>query len=682
MDQIVRLQSDITRSFQDNEITVAIFLDFEKAFDMVWVDGILLKMRKLNITGKMYNWIKDFLSNRTAQVQIGDAISKLFHPENGTPQGSIISPLLFIILMNDFPILSHKTKTSLFADDSSLWRSGPNLRQIIHHLQLDLHEVEKWCLKWGFKLNESKTIGIVFAKRNIQDKPKLFVKNCQIPFKTCVTFLGVNFDAKLTWKNHVDSIIDRCKPKLNILRCISGLKWGASKSVMLMIYKALIRSIIDYGSIVYYSAATYILKKLDTLQCKSLRLCTGAMKSTPLTSLQVECCEPPLQFRRERLLLKFCIKIDSMQSHSTKYALILSNNPDHNLPNKPTMAMIYSNFMSSFPEKVFKQILTFLPPWLTLGPSCNVDISLLSVLRAIKMEESPVNEYVENYLKVTYPNFISVYTDGSVNKEYKTGIGIFIPSINLQVTCKLSNSLLIKSVELAAINRAVDIIESKHLLNALILTDSMAAIKDIETNQYHFLSRSIIEKLEKLKKQNFSIILCWIPSHSAIHGNEMADFLAKDAINQSATVELQMSLEEKFAQIDKFIEEKWLSFWRSSPTGLSYKSIFKELFKKPIKQLLPRFKETCITRLRLQHCHLNSCLKTFGFHATGLCCYCGIPETVEHFLTECKNNEELINCMRALALNSKNKFNLKWILSNEDLYDLIYDYICKNEIKI
>ena len=57
-----------------------------------------------------------------------------------------------------------------------------------------------------------------------------------------------------------------------------------------------------------------------------------------------------------------------------------------------------------------------------------------------------------------------------------------------------------------------------------------------------------------------------------------------------------MSLEEKFAQIDKFIEEKWLSFWRSSPTGLSYKSIFKELFKKPIKQLLlPRFKETCIS---------------------------------------------------------------------------------------
>lgn len=323
-----------------------------------------------------------------------------------------------------------------------------------------------------------------------------------------------------------------------------------------------------------------------------------------------------------------------------------------------------------------------MPPWLALDPLCNVDVSLLSILHGLRTEGNPVNSFVENYLNSTYPKYTLIYTDGSVNKECKTGIGIFIPSINLQVSCKLPDNLLIKSAELAAINSAVDIIESKHLCNALILTDSMAAINDIKTKQCHYLSRLIIEKLDKLKNKNVSIIFCWIPGHKEIRGNEMADFLAKNAINQTFTIDVQMTLQEKFTQIDNYVEEKWKIFWRSSTTGLSYRSTFKELFKKPIRQILPRYKETCITRLRLQHCHLNSYLKIFGFHPTGLCLYCGTPETVEHFLTECKNNDELINSMRTLALNSKSKFSLMWILTNEDLYDLIYDYICKNGIKI
>ena len=196
-----------------------------------------------------------------------------------------------------------------------------------------------------------------FSKNNKLDKPKLFIKGCQIPFTNSFVFLGVTFDSKLTWKNHIDNIIERSKPKLNILRCISGLKWGASKNVMLLIYKALIRSLIDYGSIVYHLAAHYLLKKLDTLQCKSLRICTGAMKSTPLSSLQVECCEPPLKFRRERLILKYCTKIDAMYIHSTKNILVVSKDPDHNIPNKPSIANMFSNFMKEFPEKVEKQSL-------------------------------------------------------------------------------------------------------------------------------------------------------------------------------------------------------------------------------------------------------------------------------------------------------------------------------------
>ena len=136
-----------------------------------------------------------------------------------------------------------------------------------------------------------------------------------------------------------------------------------------------------------------------------------------------------------------------------------------------------------------------------------------------------------------------------------------------------------------------------------------------------------------------------------------------------------MSFDKKFQQIDKFITEKWEHSWNLSTTGLKYRCTYVKMLKKPLMPILPRSKETLITRLRLQHCLLNNNFKTLGLHPTGLCIRCGIPETVEHFLTQSKNNEELINTMKNIAMNSNAEFDLKWILSNEDIFGIIYDYV-------
>ncbi len=98
-------------------------------------------------------------------------------------------------------------------------------------------------------------------------------------------FLGVWFDAKLTWNEHIEKIDTKCKKILNVMRCLRGSEWGASTAAMKSMYIALIRSELDYGSIVYDSAA------------KALRLCCGAFKTTPVSALQVEVGEMPLQIR-------------------------------------------------------------------------------------------------------------------------------------------------------------------------------------------------------------------------------------------------------------------------------------------------------------------------------------------------------------------------------------------------
>lgn len=83
------------------EFLVAVFFDIEKAYDTLWREGLLIKLDRIGVGGRMYNWILDFLFERTFQVRIGEETSASYDILNGTPQGSVISPILFNLMNND-----------------------------------------------------------------------------------------------------------------------------------------------------------------------------------------------------------------------------------------------------------------------------------------------------------------------------------------------------------------------------------------------------------------------------------------------------------------------------------------------------------------------------------------------------------------------------------------------------
>ena len=135
-----------------------------------------------------------------------------------------------------------------------------------------------------------------------------------------VKFLGVIFDKAFTWTQHIDYVIDRCTGRLNLI-CLSGTSFGAVKETLLVIYKALIRSIMDYGSIAYDSTADSNKIKLDFIQENALRICCGSMTGCAHSSLQVECGQPPLRLRRRRLQADYAVKILSIYIYIYIYIL-------------------------------------------------------------------------------------------------------------------------------------------------------------------------------------------------------------------------------------------------------------------------------------------------------------------------------------------------------------------------
>jgi len=100
-------------------------------------------------------------------------------------------------------------------------------------------------------------------------------------------------------------MVERCKKILNVMRCLCGVEWGASGSTLRAIYTGLMRSVFDYGCVVYGSASKSLLYKLDVLQNQALRICSGAVKTSPVAAIQVEVGEIPLYLRRDQLALVY-----------------------------------------------------------------------------------------------------------------------------------------------------------------------------------------------------------------------------------------------------------------------------------------------------------------------------------------------------------------------------------------
>ena len=152
--------------------------------------------------------------------------------------------------------------------------------------------------------------------------PELFLYGMPIQVVQEVKFLGLIFDCKLSFLPHIRYLKNKSTKALNLIRVVAHTSWGTDQDTLLLLYTSLIRSKLDYGCIVYGSARSSYLRMLDPVQNHALRLCLGAYRTSPSSSLCILANEPPLYVRCQKLSIQCCLKL-STSTHNPAYSSVL-----------------------------------------------------------------------------------------------------------------------------------------------------------------------------------------------------------------------------------------------------------------------------------------------------------------------------------------------------------------------
>jgi hypothetical protein len=159
INNIVRLERYAREQLIRSRHSAVIFFDIKAAFDSVWHDGLIYKLYDLKLPIYITNYLISFLHNRTANIESENVLSRPFNLKSGTPQGSPLTPLLYILYtadsMNDIP--DHTEHGLLIADDTALWSSSNTTSNLTSRMQQSVVAFESWCRSWKLKLQPSKT---------------------------------------------------------------------------------------------------------------------------------------------------------------------------------------------------------------------------------------------------------------------------------------------------------------------------------------------------------------------------------------------------------------------------------------------------------------------------------------------------------------------------------------------
>ena len=630
----------IERRMAKKGYVLGVFLDIEGAFDNISFKAIHEAIHRSPVDNSTANWIYGMITNRYINFEHKTASSRV-KAERGCPQGGILSPFLWNLVLDDllqFSAGQIPGYLQAFADDLMTLVEGNDMEVIWQRTQKTIKTIEAWCNTKGLNISSLKTKVVVFTWNKKWSLRPVIVGNETVIPSDSVKLLGVTLDSKLNFNEHVDNITTKAINSLMQCNRAVGPTWGLTPKVCRWIYTSVIRPMLSYSVVIWVRALNNKanIKKLERVQGMALRLMSGAFPTTPFSALNKLTNMPSI--------------IIYLRGEAAKGAARLQGYGDWTVETAPVgkgvikaHSTISNDFLADLdlPGNKFRDLVK---PILVLDKNYSITYP----------DSDTMDEYRHSLLErvgTQCVNSILCYTDGSSTEEgvgggYLTTTKNNESDIITECSFKLPDHCSVFQAEVMAIKEGATSMLELRNKTITFWSDSLSALKALSNKLIK--SSTVIschDALTKLATYN-NVSLSWIAAHSDFWGNERADVLAKSGTTCDNTLYCNMPqtyiktlINDK---VDKLAEAEWnsLPHWHTNfVLGTKQKSTIDTINKDLINN---RLHYRTAIHLITGHTGLNKHLHKMNIVDSSSCPNCGCDEeTVAHFLGQCPFHAQL-----------------------------------------
>ena len=354
VNQLISITHTIFKAFDCNPpLDVrSVYLDISKAFDRVWHDGLIYKLKRCGVSGELLSLIQSFLKDRKQRTVLNGQNSDWGDISAGVPQGSILGPLFFLVYINDLAA-DVRCNVKLFADDTSLFTVVEDSNTAASDMNHDLELIRQWAYDWKMSFNpdpQKQAVELIFSTKRIEmNHPEIRFNDIPVMKVDEHKHLGIILDSKLSFSAHIKAAISKARKGVGLLKYLSKY---LPRHTLNELFKLYVRPHLEYGDVIFHIPAKVcefsgntilpsLMEKLESVQYSAALAVTGTWRGTSREKLYAELGWESLSSRRwSRRLTLFYKMINNLLPEYTRDPVPQLQQSHYSLRNQDVIGQI------------------------------------------------------------------------------------------------------------------------------------------------------------------------------------------------------------------------------------------------------------------------------------------------------------------------------------------------------
>ncbi|KAJ3455314.1 hypothetical protein MRS44_013914 [Fusarium solani] len=544
-DLVTALIHDIEEAFARNKVATLVTMDIQGAFDTVMRNRLVLRLREQGWPDHLARWAGSFMGGRSARVRYQDTVTASSPLQCGLPQGSPVSPILFLLYTEPIYRLSNPQSRFGYADDTAILVTGDTVDETAAAASKSIEEMIRWGTANGISFDPEKTEVMHFSRSKLRSSPAIRHGDVVKQPESALRWLGIWLDSRLSFRVHVEKWAAKAKAVAYHLRGLANTKHGPLPSAVRSAVRACVEPVLLHGAEAWYpgtsrprwsqpskdvpSSNQHLIQRMTEAMNQSMRAILPVWKTTPIAALHRESGIPPVAQLLEARRLRFSARLKSLdEAHPLASRTCLPRQPTyHDLIKRKYQALPEGNSRTRL-RRTDKLLAPCARPKLIQQRFSDEQMTPLQ----IASKEETAGAFL-HWAQTLDPLTLVVYSDGSLSSDGAASYGYTIHQNSLPIldgSGRLGPAEVFDAEATGALEglKAALHLQESATRDIFICLDNLAAATCLRGTPSDS-SQEVFLEFQSLVASHGATQVRWVPGHTKIPGNEQADKLAKAA---------------------------------------------------------------------------------------------------------------------------------------------------------